>query len=170
MADKVTTASTAAASSPPTWVSGLGEIAFSLATSSVFVFVVVPVLVALLAVYIKAFSRPSTRTFSDIKLEERIVGFDLGTAACVAVLISSLVVARKNVGPATAEALKAMQDHIVGVFIVFLFFLAILTVSAVVLRKKAWSGSPEAIGKRWCWGINALGLLLLIVAFHISGG
>lgn len=131
------------------------------------VFVAVPLLVAVGAVFLRAFARHSF----EIKPEDTVVGFDLGITACITLLISSLVLVGKPPPNVTYDP-KSVGDYLAGIFIVLLIFIGSLVGVAAVFRKKGWSlveGKANGVHKWWWRGVNGGGLVFLIIAFVVSG-
>lgn len=148
-------------------VSDLGGVVANVLSSEWVIFILVPLLVIVGAVLLKALAR---RSF-EIKPEDKFVGFDLGITACITLLVSSLVLINKR-APGTATEQALVQHYLIGIFIVFILFLLLLVGTALVFRKNGWEekGGQVLLRNKWLVGVDLIGLILLVVAFNLTGG
>lgn len=130
------------------------------------VFILVPVLVTIGAIGLKAFARP-TRS---LQPADKVVGFDLGITACVTLIISGFALINTH---SSVDAVAAIdrQHYLIGLFGVFWSFVIALVFGAYAMHKLGWDASDASKTNAW-WptAINAGGTVLLIIAFVLSGG
>ncbi len=132
------------------------------------VFILVPVLVTLGAIFLKAFARPK---FS-LNSVDKVVGFDLGITACVTLVISGFHLVNSQLADDTAAALNK-QHYLIGLLIVLGLFILTLIYGAYVMSKNGWqdSGNNGYVTKSgWPISINIGGAILLVIAFVLTGG
>jgi hypothetical protein len=152
----------------PTFPTKLGEI-FSVALSSPWVtYILVPVLVTLGAVWLKALAR---HQFS-VKPEDWVVGFDLGITACVTLLVSGFLLVNKSSTDAATDLVR-QQYYLIGILILLFFFIVALGFGAIQMGKKGWDTtdpSKPRPKRPWPAVINTGGAILLLIAFIVTGG
>lgn len=131
------------------------------------IFVLVPVLVIVGAIFLKALARPTFK----IRQEDWTFGFDLGITACITLLVSSLVLVNQRSGD-NAAGVAMVQYYLLGVFVVFLLFLGLLGIGAMYFRIKGWVSKDKivTVNRGVQWTVNLGGIFLLIVAFNLTGG
>jgi hypothetical protein len=140
---------------------------FSAAFSTPWVtFIVVPVVVTLGAMVLKARSRKNFRFEST----DYLLGFDLGATACVTLLISGYVLLNQT--PRSDAAMLERQSYLFGLFVAFFLFAGFLTFGAYVMHTNGWetAGATECVKKKAIVWINIAGAALLVGAFVLSGG
>ena len=144
----------------------MGTLVTAALSSQWVVFILVPVLVTLGAMYLKAFAR---HTYSLLP-ENKVVGFDLGITACVTLIISGFVLINRHSSGADATAIDK-QYYLIGLFILFGLFVLALVFGAYAMHKGGWDANdPNKTKAPWPICINIGGAVLLVIAFVLTGG
>ncbi len=161
-----TDAQAAAVGQLPWIVVKVGALVTAALSSQWVVFILVPVLVTLGAMYLKAFARP---TYA-LQPENKVVGFDLGITACVTLIISGFVLINRHSSGADATAIDR-QYYLIGLFIVFGLFVVALVFGAYAMHKHGWDATDSSRTRApWPTCINIGGAVLLVIAFVLTGG
>jgi hypothetical protein len=153
-------------------------------TSSLFLLLAVPLLVALMAVVLKSAARPG-KTFP-VTREDFLIGFDLGVMAIVTMLavaakaakdLQSLHAKLSNMNGGLNQTMvtdltngiQISATYVVSAFIfVILFSLCLFAISRIVARK-GWKGSPLALTVPWILGVDLVGFVLLGATLLMTG-
>ncbi len=146
----------------PRTVVTIGALVTAVLSSQAVAFIFVPVFVTLGAMYLKALSK---KTYSPP--ETHVFGFDLGITACVTLIISGLVLVRHS--GADAPTIDN-QHYLVGIFVLFCVFVAVLVFAAYQMHKRGWEDGGDKMKAGWPTYINVGGTFLLIAAFVLTGG
>lgn len=145
----------------PGFVAGIGKFIEAAMSTQWVVLILVPILVTLGAITLKRNSRK-------VKVQDpadSLFGFDLGVTACLTLLVSGFVF-QKSTAPAAER-----QYYVEGLFIVLIGFIVVLSLAALFMHKAGWDDTnpPKPTRAAWC-GINSVGLILLVIAFVLTGG
>lgn len=143
------------------FVAAIGRFIESAMSTQWVVLILVPILVTAGAIALKQASRKVRQA----EPADSLFGFDLGVTACLTLLVSGFVFLRSDAPQAER------QYYVEGLFVVLMLFVLALTMAALFMHKSGWDGSnpPKPTQGAW-WGVNAIGLILLVIAFVLTGG
>lgn len=140
----------------------------------------IPVLVTIAAYAFKRLSRWGLKGNYDDTIEDRLVGFELGLTACVALMVSMAKLSVKiqviegeiasRTLSATVESLRNLHEQenslfaaLIGAIVLLVIFLCGLSFLAYLVGKKGWAGSPRQLTKKYVYSVDAVGFLLLVI-------
>ena len=145
-------------------VVGIGNFIEAAMSTQWVVLIIVPMLVTAGAIALKYSSRKSRQ----LEPADSLFGFDLGVTACLTLMVAGIVLLnRTSLSVAPADR----QHYVVGLFGVLALFVLALAFGAYYMHNRGWDAStPPKPTMRALWIIDAVGVILLVGAFVLTGG